>query len=632
MTSRYVVISLQKRLFAFVFAIAFFLCAILGRLFFVQVVSSSSLFAKAVTEWFRDLPLVATRGSIVDRNGVSLASSCVAYDVYVRPASVKDKQQMCDMLFLQLGLDKQKTMEKISKNVSEIKVASQIDFDKASALAQNFLDGLYVVENSTRTYAFGEFLSSFLGFTNIDGDGQTGIELYYNQYLAGIDGKMVEQTDIKGRPLADGVSYFVSSTPGCTVKTTIDYSIQAFLEQICERAKTETGAKGITCIVSKVDSGEVLGICHKPSFDLNNFSREDIEELMSLAKLVPVTDVYEPGSTFKILTGAIALELGLTNKFDGFYCGGFRVINGVKISCHRRTGHGSVSLEKGFGVSCNCVFMDLVQRIGLDRFYEYLNKLHLSSGYGIEFKGEAKALLMNKPLVQKFDLARMGFGQAIAVSPLQLLFSVNCIIGGGSLMQPMFVKEIVSADGKTLKTFSKTKLENVFSPQTSTIINQMLEKVVSSGGGKNAFSTKISIAGKTGTAQKYLNGAIAQGKYVSSFVGYFPANEPEYSVLFLVDEPQGAYYGSIVAAPYAKEILEFIAEKENKKQDFLQTDSNKTIVLPNLYGKSVTDAIAILSTLSLQVLFQGEGEKVVHQLQPEGTLLAEGDIVLLTLG
>lgn len=601
----------------------------------MQVISATTLSKKAVTEWFRDLPLSAMRGAIVDRNGITLASSVTSYDVYVRPASMENRYEMATTLSRVLDMDYETIYAKLGKNQSEIRIASAIDYAKACEITNNYMAGIYLVENSSREYAFGDFLTQLLGFTNADGDGQMGLELYYNEILSGVDGKMIEQTDIKGKSLPDGLSYYVSSVAGYTLQTTIDYNLQMYVEQVCGEAMGNFGARGVTCIVTSPSSGEILAVCHKPSFNLNNIPRNDVAALMEQSRLTPVTDVYEPGSTFKVITGAMALEEGLTSSGDGFYCPGYRIIGGVKISCHRHTGHGSQSLAKGYANSCNCVFMDLALRLGLDKFYSYLDKLGLLSGYGLEIKNEAKALAMNKTLVQSFDLARMGFGQAIAVSPLELVTSVNTVINGGMLYKPTFVRAVLSSDGKVVSKNVATAQRQVFSAKTSQSVREMLKGVVENGGGKNAKIDGVSIGGKTGTAQKYENGVIAQGKYVASFVGFYPAEEPKYSVLFIVDEPQGAYYGSVVAAPCAKKVFEYIVNNIEKltleQEEYKNAHARSTIIMPELYGKSLTEAASLLSALGLQYLVQGDGDTICKQLQPAGTLMAEGDIVLLTL-
>lgn len=636
MTKRYMFISMQKRIFAMLIIICVLITGVFARFFYVQVVSSSSLSKKAVCEWFRDLPLSALRGSILDRNGITLASSDITYDLYVRPASMENRYEMSVMLSNVLEMDREEVYEKLGKKLSEIKIKSNISYETATEITKNYMQGVYLTENSTREYAFGDFLTQLLGFTNIDGDGQIGLEYFYNDILSGVDGKLVEQTDIKGNAIKEGLSYYIPSVAGLSIKTTIDYNLQRFIENLCKKAKDNTGAESVTCIVSDPTNSDILAIGFKPSYDLNNIPRDDVSKLMELSRLTPVTDVYEPGSTFKIITGAIAMELGLTSSGDGFYCPGYRIINGVKVSCHRRTGHGSLTLARGYSVSCNCVFMDLAMRIGLDKFYEYMSKLGLSTGYGMEMKNEAKALLMNKPLVQSFDLARMGFGQAIALSPLQLINSANCIINGGTLFKPNFVKSIINFKNQTIKEYTKTKISQVFSNKTSESIKVMLKGVVENGGGKNAKVNGLSIGGKTGTAQKYENGAIAQGKYVASFLGFYPAETPKYTVLFIVDEPKGAYYGSVVSAPYAKQVFEYIAENIEKKNlendEYKDAHAEPTIIMPELYNMSLAGAASLLTSLNLQYLTQGEGDKVIAQLQPAGTMLSERDIVLLTLG
>ena len=333
------------------------------------------------------------------------------------------------------------------------------------------------------------------------------------------------------------------------------------------------------------------------------------------------------------MTTALALNEGLTSVNDYFYCGGFRIVNGAKINCHRRTGHGSQSLTKGLMNSCNCVFMELIRRIGLEKFYWYLEQFGISTGYNIDFPGEGKGVLMPKSLVTDGDLFRMGFGQSIALTPLGLINSVSACINGGKLIKPHFVTEICDSSGNMVYKNDQLKIRDVLKPKVSTDLNKMLHEVVSSGGGKHAKIDGYELSGKTGTAQKYENGAIAQGKYVASFIGYYPADNPEYLVLVLIDEPQGAYYGGIVAAPVAKQVFEGIFRlKETPKDENLKEEEkleNSNIILPDLTGKTLTEAVKIVTSLGLQYLTSGTGKYVKDQIAAPGAKVSSGDIILL---
>lgn len=636
MEVKYTTFSLQKRLLAFILLVIFFLCILIARLFYLQVIQGNALQAKALSQWLRDIPSKALRGKITDRNGVILASNETSYDIYIRPADVESPDEVARVLNSVYGLDKEEVYQKATKKgISEIKVASKTSHENMQAVLKNYPKGVFFSQTSTRNYSFDNLLTQVIGFTNIDGDGQTGLEAYYNKYLAGVAGVSLVESDIAGSTLDSSSTYYIDAIDGLNLQLTIDFKIQQAVEEIMQQCFLETGAKAATAVVMNPQSGEVIALTTKPSFDLNNIPRDDVSALMQMAKNTAVSDVYEPGSTFKIITAAIAMNEGLTSEHDYFYCSGFRVANGVKINCHRRTGHGSQSLYEGLSNSCNCVFMELANRIGLEKLYGYYEAFGLTTGYGLDTVGEGKAVTMPKSLVMQGDLLRMGFGQSVAVTALGLINATSACINGGNLMQPYFVKSIYDNSGQTVYAKQNTVIRQVVKPSVSKSLNTMLEKVVDSGGGKRAKVAGFSIAGKTGTAQKYQNGAIANGKYIASFMGYAPADNPEYIVLVTVDEPQGAYYGGVVAAPVAKQIFEKIFEirgteaSANVESEKKSLEAN--IVIPNLVGKSLTAAAEIVTQLGLRYLVSGEGSVVTAQIAPPESLAFSGDTVLLIM-
>ena len=430
-------------------------------------------------------------------------------------------------------------------------------------------------------------------------------------------------------------SYYVDSIDGLNLELTIDFQIQQATEKILAEAMNNTGAKNASALVMNPNTGEIVAISTQPSFNLNNIDRSNIQTLNELSRAQVLSDTYEPGSTFKVIVAAIALNEGITSREHYYYCGGARIINGVRINCSRRSGHGPQTLQQGLNNSCNCVFMDLISQIGLRKFYWYLNELGFTSAYGLDFPGETKAVLMPEDIATDADLARMGFGQTIAISQLELVNAISAAINGGNVMQPYLVKKISTSSGETIYSKSATILNKVFKPSVSKQLNIMLEEVVSKGGGKYARIDGYNLAGKTGTAQKYQNGAIAQGKYVASFVGYYPADKPEYIVLVTVDEPKGAYYGGIVAAPVAKQIFEKIIDlrfsetQANAEYDLSKTEA--TIELPSLIGMTLSEAGSTLASLKLQYLVSGNGKRVTQQIAGPGSMVKEGDIVLLVM-
>ena len=425
--------------------VTFFLCALLGRLLYLQVITGENLSSRAYGQWLRDLPMTASRGAITDRNGANIASSYTTYDVYVRPADIKELNTCALVISEATGEEYEKVLEKVSKKgYSEVLIVKGQEKEVVEKILENYQEGIFFTENTSRYYEYGNLLTQILGFVSSDGNGQGGLEAEYNKYLKGINGVSMVESDLKGTSLAGSLCYYLPSIDGMNLQLTVDIKIQKAVEEIMARAQANNGAKSASAIVMDPQTGEILAIATKPSYNLNEVPREDIEELLRLSKAVTITDAYEPGSTFKIITTAIAMNEGLTSKHDYFYCSGFRIVNGVKINCHRRTGHGSQSLGQGLSNSCNCVFMELIRRIGLEKFYRYLEDFGISTGYNLDFPGEGKGVLMPSSVVTEGDLFRMGFGQSVALTPLALITSVCAVINGGSLMQPHFVTKITN--------------------------------------------------------------------------------------------------------------------------------------------------------------------------------------------
>lgn len=565
----------KKRLLTLIVAAIFLFAVIFCRLAYIQVIWGKDLQVKASEQWQRDLPIKAYRGDIVDANGNLIATTETGYSVYARPKSVTDAEHVAKILSEVLELDYQATYEKLTKKgVSEVTVKRQIDGDKASEIRSANLDGIYLASEGVRSYVYGDFLSQVLGFTSSDGVGQTGLEAYYDKYLQGINGKLLTETDLVGSELTNGTMSYIPSVNGLTVTLTVDSVIQTVVENVLELAMYQQKPQAARCIVMDVTTGEILAMASKPSVDLNNLPRDNLEYLMKYSKNTLLTDVYEPGSTFKVLTASACLEEfrnGNSKAFSAEHVfgnsSGTRIIDGSKISCwtkHTNGKHSNQNLSDALNNSCNPIFTDIALSLGKNTMYEYLNKFGYGSVTGIDFAGEQAGILVPKSAVTNGDLARIGFGQTIAVTALQLCVATAAAVNGGLRMQPYLVKEISDpTTGKVVKRFSPTVVERAVSAETSAQIAKMLQRVVEEGGGKNAKIEGYQVGGKTGTAQKFVDGALATGKYVSSFIGFFPASSPKYLTLMIVDEPQGQSYGSIVAAPYAKLVFQEIINYKN---------------------------------------------------------------------
>ena len=626
---------MQKRLLAMMLLLVSIFILLFARLFYLQVFDAKFLQTKAEEQWTRDLPINAERGVIFDRNGVELAVSYTTYDIYVRHSNVKDEVGVAKLLSKKLGIDYDVVYKKVSNpKVSESLIKMQVKSSVAKELKNSKLSGIYYSENTKRYYPAGDLLTQVLGYTTIDGNGQSGLELYYNKFLKGINGYSKVQSDIKGSELYNTLDSYVPSVAGNNITLTIDYQIQ----QMCERAtlKIMQNEKPTSAqmIVMDPNTGEILAMTSKPSFDLNNPPRNDVASLLSQSKNLSIADVYEPGSTFKVLTTATALEEHKTSLDDRFYDPGYRIVDGQKIKCWRLHGHGSQNLVDGLNNSCNSVFVDLSLRLGADKMYQYFEKYGFGNITGVDFAGESAGILMDKDTIKKVDLARMGFGQAVAVTPLQQIRAISSVLNGGILYKPYFVKKIENASGTYKKQIDPTPIRRVVSEDTSQKIRYMLEQVIVKANGIQSFIPGYRVSGKTGTTELMTQKG-KTGEYIASFVGAFPSDKPQYVILVVVDRPtSGNFYGSIVATPYAKMVFEDIIKYKNIQptKDLKQGQKalDLTIQMPNLVGKSLSEAIAVVTNLGLQYETAGEGGIVTKQYPAPTTMVYKNGIVVLT--
>ena len=561
---------LRKRLFAVLAAITFLFCLFLGRFFYVQLVWERELIARAVDQWTRELPVSPERGNIFDANGELLAGNTAAYTLYARANAVKDAEKTARALSSLLPLSYESLLAKLSdRSSSEIVLLRRAEKETVAAVEGTNLQGIYYARDNRRVYPYGALSSQVLGFSSSDGAGLTGIEKQYDGYLAGTKGEILYETDLVGAEIEGTGASYIPAEDGLDVTLTLDVRIQSLAEEVMARALEEHGAKAARCIVLDPSDFSVLAMVNLPSYDLNDIPRGDAAELNALSRNALISDAYEPGSTFKIVTAAANIEEYLRGNKSAyspqtvFSSSRTRNVEGSAIRCwsdHKNGKHANLTLAGALNNSCNPCFVDIVLALGKETFYDYLEKFRFGSATGIDFSGEAIGMLLPESTLKNSDLARIGFGQSIAVTPLQLACAAAAAVNGGYYYAPRLVKSISSEDGAVYLESGKRLLCRTVSEETSEILSSMLEGVVKEGSGKQAYVEGLRVAGKTGTAQKYENGHIAAGKYVSSFVGYFPADDPRYLVLVIVDEPQGSYYGSTVAAPCAGEIFRGIAE------------------------------------------------------------------------
>ena len=561
---------LRKRLFAVIAAITFLFCLFLARFFYIQVIWEDDLNARALDQWTRELPVSAGRGNIYDANGELLAGNVPAYSLYARANAVTDAEGTANVLSGVLSLSYEEVYKKLTDGSrSEVVLVKRAEKSVVQRVEGADLDGVYYARDDKRFYPHGSLACQVLGFTSYDGAGSTGLEQYYDSYLAGEKGEILFETDLVGVDLEGATAAYIPATDGLGLRLTLDWRIQALAEEVMRAALTGYSAKAARAVVLDPRDGSVLAMVNLPSYDLNDIPRDDLSALNALSRNALVSDVYEPGSTFKVITAAADIEEFLQGNPDAlatnyiFSSSRTRTVDGTTIRCwsdHANGKHSRQTLAEALNNSCNPCFVDIALTLGKETFYDYLSAFGFGRATGLDFSGEAIGMLLPESTLRDCDFARIGFGQTIAVTPLQLACACAAAVNGGYYYAPRLLDAVLTEEGAVVEQMRPVFKGRAVSEDASRILSSMLEGVVRDGSGKKAYIEGYRVAGKTGTAQKYEDGHIAQGKYVSSFVGYFPADDPRYLALIIVDEPQGAYYGSTVAAPCAKSIFEGIIE------------------------------------------------------------------------
>lgn len=481
---------------------------VIGRLFYVQVIWGEDLQKKAIDQWTREIPVVASRGKIVDENGVVLVDNDDTYTVFVRKKAVDDTDHLSKTLSEILEINYDYVYNRLTTTVSsEVTIKKQVDKEKISKLLEHNFDGVYYSRDNFRVYPYGEFLTSVLGFTSTDGKGQSGIELYYDKYLSGINGEILYETDIVGVEIDGGKASYIPATDGLNLKLTIDYDIQQLCETAMQEAVEIHNAKSAQMLVIDPNTGAIKGLSIKPAYDLNFPPRDDLTALNALSRNGLICDVYEPGSTFKVLTAAANIEEYLNGNNKAFSVNHvynssrYRYIDGQKVKCwsdHKNGKHSALTLQGALNNSCNPIFVDIAISLGKETMYKYVNAFNYGSVTGVDFSGESQGMVLPVTAVQNVDLARIAFGQTIAVTGLQLALATASAINGGKYYTPYLVSEIYSNDGIIAEKIQPKLKNKTISEKASGILSQMLEKVVSEGSGKQAYIDGYRVAGKTG--------------------------------------------------------------------------------------------------------------------------------------
>ena len=614
-----------------ILCLLFFLLAL--RLTQVMIFQGAELQEKAMSQWTRRTQLTAQRGRIMDRTGLVLAQSGTSYRVLVNPQWINKDERVRISIELSdiLGLDYDYVLERVSNtNRQQVQLKRKVSAETVAQItALQFGSGVSFSTDMKRYYPFGQLFAQLVGFSGVDGEGQTGIEAELNSYLAGENGLLVTETDRKNQPIKDGKEQYIAPVNGYDVTLTVDSVPQSYLEKALEECYQVNRASTASGIIMNPKTGEILAEATYPSFDLNNPPRDDVTSLMSMSRSRIATDTFEPGSIFKIVTLAAALDSGAVTMDTTFDCEGYKTFRLERVRCANGKKHGHQTLTQAVENSCNCAFMEMAAAMGVDTLYDYIYAFGFDEETGCGIPGEDTGEVTHRKYIRESDLARISFGQSITMTGVQIASAACAAINGGILYQPYIVSSIVATDGTVIEENQPTELRRVIRAETSEKVRAILQSVVDNGSGSNAKMEGYTVGGKTGTAQKYdENGAVSRTRLIASFIGFLPADDPELLCLITVDEPQiPVVYGSTVAAPFVKKTFTDLVQYYG----ILPNTQNTTKEVPNMIGRTGAMAQDILESEGFEALMAESEEEatVVTQIPAPGEMVPRGTIVVL---
>ena len=629
---------MDERLKIFVIGVFIVFIVIILKVFYIQVFDYEKLSKLASSLWSRNLPIEADRGIIYDRNGIVLADNITTTSLVLIPNQIKDKRKTCEKLASILNVSFDTMKKHVYKNTSIERVhpyGRRLDYKIAEKIEKLKLDGVYLVRESKRNYPYGSMLSHTLGFVGIDNQGLSGIELQYDNYLTGSYGAIKYFSDAKGNKLKlSGV--YEAPANGVNITLTINQKIQSSVERELDNVVTKYEPETALAIAMDPNTGEILAMSSRPNFNALNYKDFSTEVLN---RNLPIWATYEPGSTFKIITLASALNENLVDlDKDMFYDSGSVRVANAKIRCWKKGGHGAQTFLQVVENSCNPGFVELGNRLGKEKLFDYIYKFGFGKKTGVDLNGEAEGIIFNLDKVGLVELATTAFGQGVSVTPIQQVTAVSAAINGGTLYKPYIVKSLNDPEtNSVIKENTPVKKRKVISEETSKKVRLALESVVTNGSGKNAYIEGYRVGGKTGTAQKVENGRYLVGNYILSFIGFLPADDPKVVVYVAINNPKRVVqYGGVVSAPVAKSILLDSIDALNIKKRNVNTEKKynwndkKYYTIENVVGKTPKEAAEILSKFTVE--YSGSGNIVVEQSPKAGTRLEELSVVRLMLG
>ena len=618
---------------------------LLSRLSYLMIFKSEYYGEKATKLHERERPIKAERGVIYDCNGIELASNKPVCTISVIHSQIKDAERVIEVLSKELGISEEKIRKRVQKVSSIERIKANVDKALADKIRQYDLDGVMVDEDYKRYYPYESLASKVLGFTGSDNQGIVGLEVAYDKYLQGTDGNILTITNARGVEINGAAEDRVEPVAGKDLVTSIDVNIQQYAEQVAKKIYEQKQAKSMKIIIMNPQNGEIMAMVNYPEFNLNDpytLNTETSERTTDVQKTALlnemwrngcISDTYEPGSSFKIITATAALEENEVRVTDKFNCPGYKKVEDRIIRCHKKGGHGAQTFVDGIKNSCNPVFMTLGERLGIDRMYKYFKRLGLFSKSGVDLPGEANSIMHKKENVKAVELATMSFGQGFQITPLQLLTAVSTVINGGTRVTPHVGVSIKKKDGEVFETLTYPTKENSISKKTSDTMKELLEAVVATGTGKRAYLPGFRIGGKTATSEKLPRG---NGKYIASFVGFAPANNPKVLAIAMIDEPQGLYYGGTIAAPVVSELFDNILpylgiEKDYTEQEIKENNIG-TVTIPNFVGKTKEEVEKMAKAIGIEsIYYSTEGNVVTEQYPLEGDVVDKNSDLILYL-
>lgn len=641
-------IGAKKKLLIFLFCSMFGYLLLTGRLVFIELFRAEEWQELAYEQQTRDRLITPKRGSILDRNGEGIALTETVNAVSVIPVQVKEKEKTAQYLADTLDLEYNDVLEKIQQKVALVRIKTKVDTETAAAIRKANYPGVEVDEDVQRIYPYSELAAQVIGFVGKDNQGIIGLEAKYDELLEGEKGKILTLTDSRGNEV-DSEQERIPPVDGKNLVTTMDVVMQQYAEQTIAKVVETKGAKRGVIIILNPQNGEIYAMANYPSFDLNDpftigdetlaanwdsFSKKEKNDYLNqMWRNTAINDTYEPGSTFKIVTSSAGLEEGVVTPESSFFCRGFHIAGDRQIKCWRypRT-HGAETFVQGVQNSCNPVFMEVGERLGAERFLEYMQKFGFAQKTGVDLAGEATGIIHKLENIGPVELATMSFGQSFQITPLQLLRAASAIVNGGYLITPHFAKGIADEEGNIIENFQYAQGEQVISKETSETMKTILESVVSEGTGSKAYLPGYRVGGKTATSEKLPR---RSGKYIASFMSFAPAENPQVMALVLIDEPQGVYYGGTVAGPVMQELLRNILPYLGIEPQYSEKEAEEAAkavtTVPDLLGMTLGEAKNALFQAGLSAEVETEGETIIRQTPPAGESVNKGTKVILSL-